>query len=79
MNKTKFTVRIEHSLLEDAKRYAEKHNTTVSRLITEFFRSLPPEATKHHTPLLRKLAGILAPDTESKEYQEYLEDKYLGG
>ena len=79
MNKTKFTVRIEPNLLEGAKRYAKKHNTTVSRLVTEFFRSLPPGGTKQQTPLLRKLTGILDPATESGEYQEHLEDKYLGG
>ena len=77
MNKTKLTLRVNSKLLKSAKLYAIKHNTTISRLVTEFFRSLGLESTNQQTPLLRKLTGILDPSTNPREYQKHSEKKYL--
>lgn len=40
MEKTKLTLRIEKPIIEAAKDYAQQHNTTLSRLVAEFLRSL---------------------------------------
>ena len=40
MEKTTLTVRVPRDLLEGAKRYASEHETTLTRLVSEFLRQL---------------------------------------
>ena len=40
MQETKLTVRLPRELLENAKRYARKQNTTVTNLIGEYLRRI---------------------------------------
>ena len=79
MNKTKFTVRVEPEALEAAKRYAGEHQTTVTNLVEEYFRSLRKvNEIRQDTPILNELMGSLRPDTSLDDYYTYLEKKYLG-
>jgi hypothetical protein len=78
MNKTKFTVRVDPKSFEAAKQYARQHDTTVTDLVEEFFRSLSKvEQISKNTPVLNELAGSLSPDVSLDEYRAYLEEKYL--
>lgn len=80
MNKTKFTVRVDVKAFEAAKQYARRHDTTVTDLVEEFFRSLSKvEQIPQETPILNELAGNLSEDTSLEDYRVYLEEKYLGG
>jgi len=76
MEKTKLTLRIEKPIIESAKEYAQYHNTTVSRLVAEFLRSLKVAENIPHTPILEELSGILPGDASLGEYKAYLEEKY---
>ncbi len=79
MNKTKFTVRVEPDALEAAKQYAGEHQTTVTSLVEEYFRSLRKvNEIRQDTPILNELMGSLRPDTSLDDYYAYLEKKYLG-
>jgi hypothetical protein len=79
MEKTKLTVRVPRDLLEDAKRYANEHNTTLTRLVSEFFRQLSLEKDPlANAPVVRRLSGTLAPDASIEDYREYLEEKHVG-
>jgi hypothetical protein len=77
MEKTKLTVRVPKDLLEGAKRYAAQHNTTLTRLVSEYLRQLSAEGEPlDGTPIVRLLSGILSPDASIEDYRTYLEEKY---
>ncbi|NKQ36467.1 MAG: hypothetical protein HF973_12720 [Chloroflexi bacterium] len=77
--KKKLTLRVDARLIERAKTYAAKHNTSVSQLIEVFFRNLDDEYVAEHTPLVRQLTGILPPDIDVEDaYHAYLQEKYGG-
>lgn len=79
MPKTKFTVRVDIDAFKAARQYAGQHETTVTRLVEEYFRSLAKvTGVLPETPILEELAGSLTPDVSEKEYRDYLEEKYLG-
>jgi hypothetical protein len=78
MEKKKFTVRVAREAIEVAKQYAVHHGTTVTNLVEEYFRSLDKvDQIPQETPILDKLAGSLRTDTPLKDYNAYLEKKYL--
>jgi hypothetical protein len=77
VQRVKLTVRVDRESLESAKQYAAANNTSLSGLISEFLRALrsePDQTAK--PPILRKLTGILPPDTTPKEYHDHLDRKY---
>jgi hypothetical protein len=79
MTQTKLTVRVDRRWIEPAKQYAAKHRTSLSRLISEYLRTLATTVPSPvDTPVLERLTGILPPDVDSEAYDEYLEEKHLG-
>ncbi len=75
--KKKLTLRLNKQLIERAKRYAAKHNLSVSELVETYFLNLQEADAKEHTSLVQQLTGIL-PDSANVEqiYGEYLAEKY---
>lgn len=78
MEKTKLTLRIEKPIIEAAKGYAEQHNTSLSRLVAEFLRSLKSSEGQAPPPILAELSGILPADVSLQEHRAHLEQKYEG-
>ena len=76
MEKTKLTLRIEKSVIELAKNYAQAHQTSLSRLVAEFLRTLDAPHPTLKVPILEDLSGILPADISLDEYHAYLEQKY---
>lgn len=77
MNETKLTVRIPRETLDEAKRYAREHGTTLSRLVVTHLEHLRREDdVLANAPITRRLAGALAPEASIQEYLDYLERKY---
>lgn len=77
MEKTKLTIRMPRQLLERAKRYAVEHNTTLTRLVSEYFRHLNLEDDPlADAPAVRRLSGILSPDASVEDYRRYLQEKH---
>lgn len=77
MEQTKLTVRLPRDLVEGAKRYAEDHDTTLTRLVSEYFRRLGTESgALKDAPIVRRLSGILAQEATIGDYHQYLEEKY---
>ncbi|HTX90268.1 MAG TPA: DUF6364 family protein [Anaerolineales bacterium] len=62
MRKTKLTVRILRELLENVKRYATEHNTTLTSLIEAYLRRIPAGQSMANAPIVRRLSGSLTPD-----------------
>jgi hypothetical protein len=79
MEKTKLTVRLPRELVEGAKKYAEEHDTTLTRLVSEYFRQLGAEDhLLTDAPIVRRLSGILTQEAMIEDYHQYLEEKYGG-
>lgn len=77
VEKKKITVRVDRRWIEPAKEYARDHNTSLSKLISEYLRNLTKERQKlDETPILQRLAGILPADASIDEHREHLEEKY---
>ena len=80
---TKLTLRMDTRLIEEAKRYAEEHGSSLSQLVAEYFAVLTAkdegaEAFERKLPpITRSLVGVLKESEYNPEdYRRYLEDKY---
>jgi hypothetical protein len=79
MERTKLTIRVDRNLLEGAKRYASQHDTTLTRLVSEYLRRLSVEDDLlADAPVVQRLSGTLSQEASVKDYREYLEEKYGG-
>jgi len=75
--KRKLTVRVDEKWIEAAKDYAREHNTSLSRLISEFLKTIAKDEEGFgRGPVLRRLAGILPADVSLDEHREQLAEKY---
>ena len=75
--KTKLTVRVDRQWLKAAKKYAKRNNTSLSRLISLYLRSLAVEDEPLvSTPILRRVSGILPADVSREEHTAHIEKKY---
>ncbi|MBI4356520.1 MAG: antitoxin [Gammaproteobacteria bacterium] len=78
---TKLTLRLDETLIERAKRYAQQHHQSVSQLVAKYFSLLDQnkriEKTEN-TPIVQFLRGSLRHARVAKEdYHRHLEKKYL--
>ena len=77
MEKRKLTIRLPSDLLEEAKRYAREHNTSLTRLVEAYLRQLGTEDDLlADAPTVRRLSGVLPPEASTREYHDYLERKH---
>lgn len=78
--KAKLTLLVEVDLIERAKQYASKHNTSVSQLLSHYLASLEQidERELELTPRVKELIGALPPGPEIEDYKRYLTEKYGG-
>jgi hypothetical protein len=77
MQETKLTIRLPRSLLDNVKKYARKHNTTLTSLISEYLRRVPAEEELlDQAPTVRRLSGTLSAGLSSEDYKKHLEEKY---
>jgi len=77
MERAMLTIRLLRDLLEGAKRYAKEHNTTLTRLVSEYLRQLSSQDDPlADAPIVRRLSGTLSQDASAEDYRRYLEEKY---
>ncbi len=74
---TKLTVRVPRDALEGAKRYAHEQNTTLTRLVSNYLRSLARQSDPlADAPIVQRLSGSLSSAVSEEDYRRYLEAKY---
>ncbi|MBP9151030.1 MAG: hypothetical protein KBF73_01975 [Flavobacteriales bacterium] len=82
---TKLTLKLDKSVIEDAKKYAASHQQSLSRIIESYLKVLTakePQKGKEEieiTPLVKSLSGVIKLPTdfdERKAYRDHLEEKY---
>ena len=76
MNETKLTVRVPRDLLENIKRYAAEHDTTLTDLIGAYLRQIPAGKSLENAPIVRRLSGSLSPGVSVEDYRKHLDEKY---
>jgi hypothetical protein len=78
--KTKLTLTIEKSIIEQGKLYAQSTGTSLSELIENYLETFSPSREfEELPPKLRKIAGVVrlpADFDEESEIREYLEKKH---
>lgn len=78
----KLTLKLDNQVIEKAKRYARKKNTSLSKLIESYLQFLTANNNNEEeeiTPLVKSLSGILnSPKTldDKEAYKKHLRDKY---
>jgi len=75
MPKTKLTLSVDDAVISKAKRYSLRHQTSVSRLVTEFLASLE-DTEGRSAPIVAKLRGVIRSDASKDEYHDYLRHKH---
>ena len=78
MAKTTLNLSVEEAAAERARRYSELHDTSISRLVSDFLAGLPLEDAEvaELPPITRRLHGIAAGGPDEEDYHEYLLEKY---
>ena len=79
---TKLTLRLKKKVIDQAKRYANDHETSLSKLIENYLSAITNESKSIEkiSPLVESLSGIiqLSENEDPKgRYQEHIEEKYL--
>ncbi|MBL7752179.1 MAG: DUF6364 family protein [Chitinophagaceae bacterium] len=72
--KNRLNITIDQVLMEEAKRYATKHNTSVSQLVEGFFESLTQAKKENILELLDRL-----PEPKGRKPKEDLKKLYYEG
>ncbi|MEO6150226.1 MAG: DUF6364 family protein [Mucilaginibacter sp.] len=62
METSKLTLSIKADKIAKAKKYAEEHHTSVSKLVDQFFDEITKETNIQDDPLLKRLSEITIPD-----------------
>jgi len=77
---TKLTLKLDGDIIEQAKTYARKKNTSLSKLIESYLGLLiDPKDNQGVTPLVKSLSGVInIPKSVvyKKDYKKHLLDKY---
>lgn len=81
MSATKLTLRLEESLIEEAKEFARSSGKSLSQVVADYFRALTrptnPVSEDIPTPITDRLAGRLRGSGLSiEDYRQHLVEKY---
>lgn len=74
--KKKLTLTVDASVVERAKRFSRRNNTSVSELVNSFLASLEDQG-ESASPVVTRLRGVLPTSVSRDEYRAHLEEKHL--
>lgn len=76
---SKLTLRLDDSLIKQAKVFAKQHDKSLSQVVSDYFQHLTKDQDSLEVPALTKsLVGILKnSDVTQDDYKKHLADKYL--
>ena len=79
----KLTLRLDETLIKNAKRLAKTRKVSLSRMVSDYFKSILFQEKKEiiESPILSEITGILPSKVDNKKllksYKKHIEDKYL--
>lgn len=79
MSRKKLTLSVDEQVIERARRYSRRHNTSISQLVSNYLAQLGGgEGDEPYSPVVRRLIGVLPSDVDAEQYRRHLEEKHLG-
>ncbi len=78
----KLTLKLEKSVIDNAKEYAKKKNLSLSGMVERYFKSIvenKQDQKKNYSPLVEELSGVINLDDDfdfQENYTDYLIEKY---
>lgn len=75
MGKKKLTLSVDEDVIEAARRYSRRNNTSISHIVTKYLEALT-SASGASSPVVGRLRGILREDSDREAYRRYLSEKY---
>jgi len=79
MAKKRLNITVDGVVLDRARRYTERHNTSISGLVGEFLARLPQTEDSDGLELsvtVRRLLGVAAGGPDREDYRRHLLEKY---
>ncbi|GHV61944.1 hypothetical protein AGMMS49587_07430 [Spirochaetia bacterium] len=75
----KLTLKLDKMAIDSAKRYAKRHNRSLSRIVEGYFKNLSSEIIypKKHAPLVEGLTGVLSEDDLEQFAREDERARYI--
>jgi plasmid stability protein len=74
---SKLTLRLDESLIKQAKIYAKQHDKSLSQVVADYFQLLTKGLESPEPPQITKsLIGVIK-DVDEDDYKRHLEEKYL--
>jgi hypothetical protein len=79
---TKLTLKLDQSIIEQAKKYAFSRKKSLSKLVEDYFKGLGYQETDDKmeiNPIVKELSGIISESEITNwkdEYTNYIEQKY---
>jgi hypothetical protein len=79
---TKLTLRLKKKVIDQAKKYANDHETSLSKLIENYLSAITIEikSVENISPLVKSLSGVIhLPNSEDlkEKYHKHINEKYL--
>lgn len=79
---TKLTLRLKKKVIDQAKKYANDHDTSLSKLIENYLEAVTSTSgiEDHISPLVKSLSGVIQlPDNSGhkEKYHKHISEKYL--
>ncbi len=79
MSKKRLNITVDAAVVERARRYSRRHNTSISGLVGEFLSHLPDadvSGAADLSPTVRRLLGVAAGGPDREDYRRHLLEKY---
>lgn len=75
-SKKKLTLSVDEGVIERARRYSTRHNTSISQLVTTYLNQLDAPSDAMMAPWVQRIRGILPSETSVADYRRHLEEKH---
>lgn len=79
MPKKRLNITVDADVVERARRYTRRHNTSISGIVSQFLAHLPDEDSEEAedlSPTVRRLLGIAVGGPDREDYRRHLLEKY---
>ena len=79
---TKLTLKLKKTVIDQAKKYASDHETSLSRIIENYLAAITAESTETDeiSPLVKSISGVINVSSNfnhKESFHKHLKEKYL--
>ena len=79
---TKLTLKLKKSVIDQAKKYASDHDTSLSRIVENYLAAITAESieTEEISPLVKSISGIISVSSDfnhKESFHKHINEKYL--